>query len=163
MTPNRRVAWQATSNDENSWPRSPSLPRGRSRLARSGRESYRPSGSLARTRPRPGGRGPLLLGSGCTNSAGSRVATSRSSIAGRTHAASASQRSRPNSSGSRSTSLSRVETRLSRQSRCHRKSGATGRQHHRPVDPGDGSCRQATRTLARGCARSPPAGDHGQC
>ena len=25
------------------------------------------------------------------------------------------------------------------------------------------SCRQATRTLARGCPRSPPVGDHGQC
>ena len=37
--------------------------------------------------------------------------------------------------------------------------GATGRQRHRPVDPGDRSCRQAARTLARGCPRSPPVGD----
>ena len=44
-----------------------------------------------------------------------------------------------------------------------RESSATGRQLHRPVDPGPRSCRQATRTLARGCARSPPVGDHGQC
>ncbi len=44
-----------------------------------------------------------------------------------------------------------------------REPGATGRQRHRPVDPGDRSCRQATRTLARGCPRSPPVGDHGQC
>ena len=44
-----------------------------------------------------------------------------------------------------------------------RESGATGRQRHRPVDPADRSCRQATRTLARGCPRSPPVGDHGQC
>ena len=44
-----------------------------------------------------------------------------------------------------------------------RKPGATGRQRHRPVDPGDRSCRQAARTLARGCPRSPPVGDHGQC
>ena len=42
-------------------------------------------------------------------------------------------------------------------------SGATGRQRHRPVDPGNRSCRQATRTLARGCPRSAPFGDHGQC
>ena len=44
-----------------------------------------------------------------------------------------------------------------------REPGATGRQRHRPVDPGDRSCRQATRTFARGCPRSPPVGDHGQC
>ena len=44
-----------------------------------------------------------------------------------------------------------------------RESGATGRQRHRPVGPGDRSCWQATRTLARGCPRSPPVGDHGQC
>ena len=44
-----------------------------------------------------------------------------------------------------------------------RESGATGRQRHRPVDPVSRSCRQATRTLARGCPRSPPVGDHGQC
>ena len=42
-------------------------------------------------------------------------------------------------------------------------SGAAGRQRHRPVDSGDRSCRQAARTLARGCSRSPPVGDHGQC
>ena len=41
--------------------------------------------------------------------------------------------------------------------------GATGRQRHRPVAPADRSCRQATRTLARGCPRSPPVGDLGQC
>jgi putative ABC transport system substrate-binding protein len=28
MTPNRRVTWQATSNDENSWPRSAARQRG---------------------------------------------------------------------------------------------------------------------------------------
>ena len=44
-----------------------------------------------------------------------------------------------------------------------REPGATGRQRHRPVDPVDRSCWQATRTLARGCPRSPPVGDHGQC
>ena len=44
-----------------------------------------------------------------------------------------------------------------------RESGATGRQCHRPVDPVGRSCRQATRTLARGCPRSPPVGDLGQC
>src|SRR5262249_60344153 len=36
MTPNRGVTWQATSDDENSWPRSAARqPRGRSRHARS--------------------------------------------------------------------------------------------------------------------------------
>ena len=44
-----------------------------------------------------------------------------------------------------------------------REPGATGRQRHRPVDPGTRSCRQAARTLARGCPRSSPVGDHGQC
>ena len=41
--------------------------------------------------------------------------------------------------------------------------GATGRQRHRLVDPADRSRWQAARTLARGCPRSPPVGDHGQC
>ena len=44
-----------------------------------------------------------------------------------------------------------------------RKSGAAGRQRHRPVDPVDRSCRQAARTLARGRSRSPPIGGPGQC
>ena len=47
--------------------------------------------------------------------------------------------------------------------RSGRESGATGRQRHRPVDPADRSCWQAARTFARGCPRSPPVGDHGQC
>ena len=155
--------------------------RGRSRRARSSRRSCRPSGSWGRARLRPGANGPPLLCSGCANSVGSRVAPSRSSIAGRRDATSATPRSRPSSSGSRSMSLSRRDPQSSRQSRRHRssrsssrrrgtrsarpgrESGATGRQRHRPVDPADRSCRQATRTLARGCPRSPPVGDHGQC
>ena len=44
-----------------------------------------------------------------------------------------------------------------------RESGATGRQRHRPVDPANRCCGQATRTFARGCPRSPPVGDLGQC
>src|SRR5262249_1620909 len=43
------------------------------------------------------------------------------------------------------------------------KPGATGRQRHRPVVPSRRSCRQAARTLARGCPRSAPFGDHVQC
>src|SRR6516164_2414998 len=40
MTPNRRVRWQATSHDENSWPRSAARQwRGRSRRAFSSRQS----------------------------------------------------------------------------------------------------------------------------
>ena len=42
-------------------------------------------------------------------------------------------------------------------------SRAAGRQHHGPLEPVDRSYWQATRTVARGCPRSPPAGDHGQC
>ena len=57
-----------------------------------------------------GVHGLLLLWSDCVNSAGSRVAPSRSSIAGRRDAPSASPRSRPSLSASRSTSLSRMET-----------------------------------------------------
>ena len=38
-----------------------------------------------------------------------------------------------------------------------------GRQRYRPVKPGDRSCWQATRTVARSCTRSPPLGDLGQC
>ena len=80
---------------------------------------------------------------------------SRSSIAGPRDAASASPRSRPSSSGSRSMSLSPVGNRrrvAAKQAtsvipivvrggggpdrhRPRRKSGATGRQRHRPVEP----------------------------
>ena len=73
-------------------------------------ESCRPSGSWARARLRPGANGPPPSCSGCANSAGSRAAPSRSSIAGRRDAASASPRSRPSSSGSRSMSSSRGNT-----------------------------------------------------
>ena len=82
-------------------------PRGRSRRMGSRPESCRPSGSWARARASAGANGSPLLCSGCANSAGSRVAPSRSSIAGRRDATSASPRSRPSSSGSRSMSLSR--------------------------------------------------------
>ena len=84
--------------------------RGRSRRARSSRASCRPSGSLAQARLQPMAHGSPLLCSGCANSAGSRVAPSRSSIAGRRDAPSASPRSRPSSSGSRSMSLSHRRT-----------------------------------------------------
>jgi len=49
---------------------------------------------------------------------------------------------------------------------CHRpccQPGATGRQHHRPIEPRDRSCFQATRTLSRCCPRSRSIGDLGQC
>ena len=157
--------------------------RGRSRRARSSRRSCRPSGSWARARLQPRANGSPLLCSGCANSAGSRVAPSRSSIAGRRDATSASPRSRPSSSGSRSMSLSRREPqRSSRQSRRRRSSRSSSRRRGTrsapawsPVlarpggnvtglsHPGNRSCRQATRTFARGCPRSPPVGDHGQC
>src|SRR5262249_39402999 len=47
--------------------------------------------------------------------------------------------------------------------RLCRKSVATGRQHHWPIAPVDRSCWQAPRTVARGCPRPPPVGDHGPC
>ena len=76
-----------------------------------------------------------------------------------------------------------LEPRLSsRQSRRHRPSPSFSRSAGDPVGSGlvaslarpggnvtglstaDGrACRQAARTLARGCPRAPPVGDHGQC
>ena len=56
-------------------------------------------GFLGATAASAGAHGPPLLCSGCANSAGSKVATLRSSIAGRRDAPSATPRSRPNSSG----------------------------------------------------------------
>ena len=125
-------------------------------------------------------RSPLLC-SDCANSAGSRVAPSQSRFAGRRDAASASPRSRPSSSGSRSMSSSRGRSgprgkagdighpdclrageRPGRH-RPRRKSCATRRQRHRPVEPVGRSCRQAARTFARDCPWSPPVGDPGQC
>ena len=47
--------------------------------------------------------------------------------------------------------------------RFGRESGATGRQHHRPVDAVSGSCCQATGITTRSSTRSPPVGGHGQC
>ena len=116
--------------------------------------------------------GRRLSCSGCANSAGSKVAPSRSNIAGRRDAASAPPRSRPSSSGSRSTSLSRRERAVARgkagdighpdrvcdgerpgRQRPGRKPGAAGRQRHRPVAsrrpilPASGS---------NSCARSSP-------
>jgi putative ABC transport system substrate-binding protein len=43
------------------------------------------------------------------------------------------------------------------------KPSATGRQRHRPVEPAHRYCRQAARTIARGCTRSSSVSDHGQC
>ena len=73
---------------------------------------HRVSGSADALPPRANGS-PLLC-SGCANSAGSRAAPSRSSFAGRRDAASASPRSPPSSSGSRSMSLSRRDRRSPR-------------------------------------------------
>ena len=42
-------------------------------------------------------------------------------------------------------------------------SSATRWQLHWPVDAVARCCRQATRTLARGCPQFSPVGDHGQC
>ena len=40
---------------------------------------------------------------------------------------------------------------------------ARPRQRHRLVEPAGRYCRQAARTIARGCARSSSVGDHGEC
>ena len=61
-------------------------------------------GFLGRDPPSAGANGSRLLCSGCVSSAGSRVALSQSSIAGRRAAPSASPRSRPSLFGSRSMS-----------------------------------------------------------
>ena len=45
--------------------------------------------------------------------------------------------------------------------RPRRFTSATGRQHHRLVDPANRSCQQATRNVARGSPRSPHGGDLG--
>ena len=83
---------------------------GRSRRARSSRRC-RSSGFLALARLLPKAyRAPLLLND-CANSAGSKAAPSRSSIAGRMGAASATPNSRLSSFGSRSMSFSRREPR----------------------------------------------------
>ena len=119
--------------------------------------------------------------SGCANSAGLKVALSRSNIAGLRDARSALPRSLPSSSGSRSTSLSRgnrlhhcskagdvgdpnrlrgegdpVGTGLV--SSLARPGGnVTGLSSSRPILP------EATRAVARGRSWSPPSGDLGQC
>ena len=127
--------------------------------------------------------GSPLLCSGCASSAGSRAAPSRSSIAwaeGRSErfAEIAAEFVRlkvdvivtyGNPSGRRGKAGDIGHPDRVRggggpgRHRPRRESGATGRQRHRPVEPGDRSCWQATRTFARGCPRSPPVGDHGQC
>jgi hypothetical protein len=96
-----------------------------------------------------------------------RVAPSRSSIAGRRAAPSVTVISQQSSYGSRSMLSSRRGPQSPQQSRRHRssrsssryrgtrwasrESGTTGRQRHRSVDPADRSCYKATRSFARGC------------
>ena len=71
--------------------------------------SCRPSDFWARQHAAAGGHRPPPSCNGCANSAGSRAALSRSSIAGRKDVSSVLPRSQPNSSGSRSMSSSRRE------------------------------------------------------
>ena len=146
------------------------------------RESCRPSGSWGRPRLPPGAHGPPLLCSGCASSAGSRVAPSRSSIAGRKDAASASPRSQPSSSGSRSMSSSRREAPVTAAKQATSAIPIVFAIANDPLGsglvaslarPGGNvtglsatavrSRWQAARTLARGCPRSSPVGDPGQC
>ena len=85
-------------------------------------------GFLGANTPSAMANGSPLLCSGCVNSAGPRVARSRSSIAGRRDAASATPKSRPSSSGSRSMSLSRRVPQSSQQSRRLRSSRSSSRR-----------------------------------
>jgi hypothetical protein len=87
--------------------------RGRSRRARSTRRCCRLSGTLARPRLQPKATWLPPLCSGCANLAGLRVVLSRSSIAGRRVAPSASTKSQPSSSGARLMSLSHQQLRQS--------------------------------------------------
>ena len=131
-------------------------------------------GFLGASTPAARAPGSPPLCSDCANSAGSRAAPLQSSIAGRRDAASASPRSRPSSSGSRSMSLSRRNRSCARgkagdvdhpdrlrvgggpgRQRSGRKPGATGRQRHRPVNPapillpsGSNSCARFSRISA---------------
>ena len=119
--------------------------------------------------------------SGCANSAGSRVAPSRSSIAGRKDAASAIAEiaaefvrlkvdvivaSEPRSPRSQAGDIGHSHRLRDRRGPGRQRLGriplATGRQRHRPVGPVDRSCRQAPRTVARGLPGAAPIGDHGQ-
>src|SRR5262249_19315352 len=83
---------------------------GHSQRARSSRASCPPSDSWAQYRcPQPRAVGSLLFCSGCANSAGPRVATSSSSIAGRREAAIGPSSSLPSSSDLKSISLSHMQ------------------------------------------------------
>ena len=84
-------------------------PPGRSRRTRSNWQSCRPSGSWPRARLHPMVNGSPRSCNDCANSTGWRAAPSRSSIAGRKDATSASPRSWPSSSGLMSISLSRMQ------------------------------------------------------
>ena len=140
-------------------------------------------GFLGGGTPSTRAHGSPLLCSGCANSAGSRVAPSRSSIAGRRDAASAiaeiaaefvrlkvdvilTAEPQQSLAAKQATSVipivfatagdpvgSGLVASLARPG-----GNVTGLSN-----PGDRSRRQAARTLARGCPGSPPVGDHGQC
>ena len=131
-------------------------------------------------RLRPFARGPPRLCSGCANSAGSRAAPSRSSIAGRMDSASASPRSRPTlvrlkvdvivTAGA--PALAAKAGDLDDPDRVRDRGdpvgtglvasfSAAGRQRDRPCRCSRGAGRQALRTVARGRARH-AAGDPGE-
>ena len=98
------------------------------------RGSCRPSGSWSPARLHRTANGSPHLCSGCANSAGSRAAPSRSSIAGRRAAPSATTKSQPNSSGARSMSLS------------HRRPPQSSRPSRRRQSSPSFSRRRATRS-----------------
>ena len=152
------------------------------RGARAAGESCRPLDFWGRARLsnwNPLDRG--LRAAAALNSAGSRAAPSRSSIAGRRDATSATARSQPSSSASRSMSSSRSgppslqqsrrlrpsrsysRLRSTRSARARRKPGATGRQRHRLVGTISRGCRQTGRDSARVAPGPAANGDHRQC
>ena len=126
--------------------------------------------------------GPPLLCSGCVNSAGSRVARSRSNIAGREGRSErfaeiaaefvrlkvdviVTQATAPVVAAKQATSVIPIVFAVAGDpvgtglvaSLARPGGNVTGLSM-----PGDRSCRQAPRTFARGCPRSPPVGDLGR-
>jgi hypothetical protein len=126
--------------------------------------------------------GLLRLCNACVNSAGSRGAPSRSSIARRRGKSRTPRRDRRRvcpAQGRRHCLKFNRRPHIQAGDRGHphrfcigdrparrrrgRKFGATRRQRHWTDEPVDRYCQQAARTLARGCPQFSPVGDHGQC
>ena len=129
--------------------------------------SCRPSESWARAHPRARANGTPVSCSGCANSAGPRTETSQSSIGGQRDVTGVSPRSRPNSSGARSMSSSRRETRQSpRPSRRRRSSRSSSRWLETQSALAWSKTWRGRAATSPGCRRrepTPPASDSNCC